>query len=75
MIGRVKNINQTKAYGFIIDPNNDEYFFHKDDFIGIWNDLVFQYNTTNDNIMVTFESDKTPKGLRARLVRIADNEV
>lgn len=72
MKGTVKSVNEQKLYGFILGENKrDEYFFHRDDFVGHWNDLVADYHTT-DTIEVEFKADTTPKGLRARNVTRTD---
>lgn len=62
-IGKVVRINEQKKYGFIYSKQND-YFFHKDDFMGNFDNLI---NDLNRNIQtsVTFIPTDTPKGIRA----------
>lgn len=50
--------------------DKDEYFFHRDDFSGHWNDLCEDF--FKGPIEVTFEPDLTDKGLRARNVSRTD---
>jgi len=49
----------------------DEYFFHRDDFQGHWDDLCTDFDG-GGQIEVTFEPDSTTKGLRARNVSRID---
>lgn len=69
MEGFVKNIPEGKDFGFIRVPNSkDEYFFHRSDFLGDWDDLVdtFNENKNKTRVMnVTFEAVKSAKGPRA----------
>lgn len=70
LTGRIKSLRQAKLFGFI-EVGKDEYFFHRDDFQGHWNDLCDDYDS-NNQIKVNFEPDRTPKGLRARNVSRTD---
>jgi hypothetical protein len=37
--GEIKNVIRAKNFGFILHKGN-EYFFHRDDFVGHWDDLL-----------------------------------
>jgi len=71
MLGKIKKVNEEKAYGFI-ETGKADYFFHKDDFDGHWNDLIADF-FRNIIIEVEFEPTRTEKGLRAAEVRRVDN--
>jgi cold shock CspA family protein len=62
--GIVKTIT-SKNYGFIRVPNGNEYFFHKADFNGFWDDLVHDYERRDTSVKVRFEVVDSPKGPRA----------
>jgi cold shock CspA family protein len=72
--GNIKNIVATRNYGFIrADISKLEYFFHKDDFVGHWNDLEIDANANGDvSIPVEFSVVESPKGPRAANVRRLD---
>lgn len=74
MKGKIKNLIANRNYGFINSENHnlskDEFFFHREDFNGHWDDLVSDYNLTGPNsIEVNFEVVESPKGPRAADVR------
>lgn len=70
MEGIIKKLVDNKGYGFIKDMEGIEYFFHKDDFIGHWIDLVEDYNLGVEGyIKVTFEKISSKKGPRGSNVR------
>lgn len=69
--GTIRKIVSEKAYGFIKTDKTD-YFFHRQDFDGHWDDLVRDFNNDVD-VEVTFEPIRTEKGLRAEEVRRTDN--
>lgn len=62
MNGKVRNILESKGFGFIIGDDLKIYFFHRDDCINGDFDLI------QPRMQVTFQDDKTDKGLRARNV-------
>jgi CspA family cold shock protein len=68
MKGVVRTITAEKGYGFIRTPDGVDYFFHKTDYTGFWDDLV------NDGMVeVEFDPAKTPKGPRAsNVTRISE---
>lgn len=72
MTGKLKSLFGAKLYGFITTPSKT-YFFHKENFIGHWNDLEYDYQKTEEPIVLEFEED-TPgkKGPRAKNVRRVD---
>jgi cold shock CspA family protein len=69
--GTIRGLVYTKNYGFIKGNNGPEYFFHRDDFNGHWNDLV-QDCDNGGIIPVIFEDNPSPKGPRAKNVRRTD---
>jgi len=70
MTGFVKRVIQEKRYGFIRATVREEYFFHMEDYVGEWEDLVAACNDgTNRKVEVEFEPANTDRGLRARNVR------
>lgn len=72
MKGTVKNIIAKKHFGFILEPTTrTEYFFHKEDFNGHWDDLVNDHENKKI-IPVEFEVMASPKGPRASNVRRTD---
>ena len=70
--GTVRNIVSTRNFGFIKGNNGPEYFFHRDDFNGFWNDLVKDC-ADGSAIPVTFEDVPSPKGPRAKNVKRTDH--
>lgn len=73
MRGIIKNITD-RSYGFIKEvPSGIEYFFHKEDYIGNWNELIFDFqNAKNRKIMLEFDVTESKKGPRAANVKLAD---
>jgi cold shock CspA family protein len=69
--GTVKTVLTDRNYGFIKGINGIEYFFHRDDFEGHWNDLVTDHGGA-ESIPVTFEDNPSLKGPRARNVKRED---
>lgn len=67
MNGTIRKLDERKLYGFVRNENGADYFFHRDDFVGHWNDLIEDFHRENE-IKVDFMPDKTDKGLRARNV-------
>ena len=61
-VGTVKWFSNTKGYGFIIDDKGEDYFFH---ISNLKNSMIVEKNDT-----VTFEIEKTQKGLQAINVEI-----
>lgn len=73
MKGIIKSVVRNKNYGFIKNEHNGvEYFFHKDDYYGHWDDLVIDFEKKEDFIKVTFEPNRTEKGPRASEVKRLD---
>ena len=76
MKGHVTRILADKKFGFIKadGATNGEFFFHRQDLIGHWDDLVTDFNKSDksEQIRVEFIEGKTEKGPRARDVRRLD---
>jgi cold shock CspA family protein len=76
MNGRVKFLaGQAKSFGFIIADDGPEFFFHRDDFTGHWDDLKMDVNAHPNTIPVSFDIVESPKGRRAGNVRRLDDGV
>lgn len=67
MKGFVRMVAGDKRFGFIRCGDSD-YFFHKEDYLSHWDDLVEDINSRHVTVEVEFESLSTPKGPRARNV-------
>lgn len=65
--GKIKNLNIEKGYGFIKAENGDEFFFHMS---GLANCFMKDLKT---DMLVEFESTRTPKGLRAERITVVTN--
>lgn len=72
MKGIVVRVVADKGYGFIRVISTGEYFFHKSDFTGFWENLVADMQEKKE-IPVTFEPTESRKGLRASNVRRTDH--
>jgi len=71
MVGVVSNVVSSKKFGFISGENGQEYFFHMTDMMSDWSTLVLDfYRIGGGKIKVEFEALKTPKGPRAKNVKI-----
>lgn len=70
MKGIVKKVIPNRNYGFIKGTNGGEYFFHREDFSGHWDDL--EVDSSNQEVEVTFEIVDSPKGPRASKVSRTD---
>ncbi len=66
MTGVIKNIMMAKGFGFIKTDKGTEYFFHREDYLGHWQDLVD--DVMKGTVEVEFEGGQAPKGPRARNV-------
>ena len=73
MQGRVKCIKPS-AYGFILDEEGQEYFFHAQHYMGDWEELqAMSPPVTNKGPAVEFNPVKGPKGLKAEQVIIIED--
>jgi cold shock CspA family protein len=72
MTGIVKKVVADKGYGFIKGEDSIEYFFHKQDFNGFYDDLCEDL-MKGVTVKVTFIIVNSPKGPRANEVTIADH--
>ena len=65
MKGYVARIMTAKGFGFIRSPENrKDYFFHRSDLIGDWDDMVVRHES-GIKIYVEFTPNDLPKGPRA----------
>ena len=68
MLGRIKTIKPS-LYGFILDEEGHEYFFHASNYAGDWEELkIMSPPITNRGPVVQFTPIKGPKGLKAEKV-------
>lgn len=67
MNGEILRVMQDKGYGFIKGEDGAEYFFHKDEFNGFFDDLVEDIEKGR-RIVVKFEPVPSMKGPRASTV-------
>lgn len=72
MNGYVKNIPAGKLFGFIRAGNGKEYFFHRADYNGHWDDLLIDMQGP-DKIEVQFDIVDSAKGPRAGNVHRIDH--
>jgi len=66
MNGQIKTLNADKGYGFIKDGNGGEFFFHVSGLVGCF------MKDLRPGMKVTFETTRTPKGLRAENVALVE---
>jgi len=72
MTGTVTRIPEGKNFGFIrVEGEKNDYFFHRDDYNGHWNDLVHDFNDRK-KVQVEFDGERGQKGPRAVNVRRMD---
>lgn len=73
MLGRVKVIKPS-LYGFILDEQGVEYFFHAQNYIGDWDKLkaISPPNTPHGPVL-QFKPVKGPKGWKAENVEFINN--
>jgi len=74
MEGTVTRMVETKGFGFITGEDKMDYFFHRSDFSGFWEDLEIDFKKKR-TIKVTFDPSETSKGLRASHVSRVDGGV
>jgi cold shock CspA family protein len=76
MKGTVKGIVDNKNFGFIVSESmvrgEKEFFFHRDDFAGHWNDLVEDVKG-GYKVPVEFEKVESNRGPRAANIRRTDH--
>ena len=63
MNGTVKKIVSDRGFGFIAADDSKEYFFHRD--------ATDDFDGLRGGEAVTFEVEASPKGPRAKQVRVA----
>jgi len=64
--GSIKRLVRERGFGFIAGDDGQEYFFHRS---GVDNTLEF--DALNGGERVTFDVERSDRGLRARQVRAA----
>lgn len=70
MLGRIKTIKPS-LYGFILDEEGKEYFFHAQHYDSDWEELKeLSPPVTTKGPVVQFTAVKSPKGLRAEKVTL-----
>jgi len=62
--GTIKKLVPDRGFGFIAAEDGKEYFFHKSGTEG-------DFDSLNGGEKVTFEIEQSPKGPRAKTVRLA----
>lgn len=67
MTGTIARLVAEKGFGFIKSAGTSDLFFHRDDYIGNWQDLVEEFNY-GEKIEVGFKDIRTAKGPRAQNV-------
>jgi cold shock CspA family protein len=63
MKGTTKRIKPDKDWGFLRGEDGEDYFLHRRDFNGFWDDLVEDSQT--EKINVEFSPEDSPRGPRA----------
>jgi cold shock CspA family protein len=72
VIGKIKSIKPSH-YGFLLDEDGKEYFFHADSYKGNWEELVsFSPPITIDGPIVQFKPITGSKGLKAIEVELVE---
>lgn len=74
MNGTIARIIVDKGFGFIKGEDNKDYFFHRSDLTGFFDDLAADVESGRE-IKVTFDSVPSLKGLRASNVTRLDGGV
>lgn len=72
LTGKIRSLPEGKNFGFIQGDGKKDYFFHRDDFKGFWNDLLKDFRS-GQSIEVEFEPSESVKGLRAANVSRLDH--
>lgn len=70
MKGTIANVIADKGFGFINGEDGAQYFFHRSEFNGFFDDLV--QDMEKKKIAVTFERTESIKGPRAKEVNRID---
>ena len=71
MEGNVARLIGEKGFGFIKTENGVDYFFHRQDFAGLFDELIYMVDS-GQHIKVTFDVVPSPKGPRAANVRLLE---
>lgn len=71
MTGKIRKIVENKLFGFILGSDDNDYFFHKEDFTGNFRELEDHYaDRSASKIEINFEPTKGDRGFRARNVSL-----
>ena len=65
MKGKIKKVIRERGFGFIAATDGQEIFFHRSGIVGE------NFDSLNEGIEVEFETQNSPKGLRAVNVKVA----
>ena len=65
MKGKIKKVIRERGFGFISATDGQEIFFHRSGLVGE------NFDSLNEGIEVEFETQNSPKGLRAVNVKVA----
>ncbi|PIQ89750.1 MAG: cold-shock protein [Candidatus Omnitrophica bacterium CG11_big_fil_rev_8_21_14_0_20_42_13] len=62
--GKIKKVVRDRGFGFIVDTDGRELFFHRNSLAGT------NFDALTDGQLVEFEVQKSPKGLSAVNVKV-----
>jgi cold shock CspA family protein len=65
MEGTVVRLVHNQNFGFIRNDKGKEFFFHRTDFEGFWQDMCADHASGKVEVKVTFKESKTSRGPRA----------
>ena len=74
MNGTIARLVEDKGFGFVTGEDKKDYFFHKMDFNGFWDDLIRDVRNGR-KIHVKFDSVHSEKGPRAAEVTRIDGGI
>ncbi|HEY8737810.1 MAG TPA: cold shock domain-containing protein [Candidatus Dormibacteraeota bacterium] len=63
MSGTIKNLNADRGFGFITAEDGNDYFFHRS--------AAEDFDRLDSGAKVSFDTEPSPKGPRAKNVRVA----
>jgi len=73
MKGQIIKVMPDKLFGFIRGEDHQDYFFHKTDMLASYEDCVSSV-MNGQTLNVEFEPVHTPKGLRARVIVMSQDQ-
>ncbi len=62
--GKIKKLVRDRAFGFISVPDSKDIFFHQNSLVDI------KFEDLNEGQGVEFETERSPKGVRAVNIRV-----